>query len=205
MKETDIRISQVGGIYWILNLRNNKVYIGSTSRTFSERWSWHRRMLAQNRHNNSHLQRAWRKYGSDAFEFRVLEVISSKDDCIRAEQDWLDHVRLDGLEVYNGSTLVTASFLGKTHTQEARRKISESMQGNQRGKGAKKPQNAIDASVRARARQYPALVNTQTGQTIPAGSNVALLAKELDIPRRTLLHIISGEVENSSTGWGVAR
>ena len=53
----------ISGVYCIQNKINGKVYIGSTSRDFETRFKEHKRLLLENRHHCSYLQRAWNKYG----------------------------------------------------------------------------------------------------------------------------------------------
>ena len=65
------------GIYMIKNLINNKVYIGSTERSFKVRWKKHVRMLDSNKHHNKHLQNSWNKYLKENFEFSILEITNS--------------------------------------------------------------------------------------------------------------------------------
>lgn len=51
------------GVYQILNLVNNKSYIGSAAQSFTIRWNRHIVALNLNKHHNVPLQRAWNKYG----------------------------------------------------------------------------------------------------------------------------------------------
>lgn len=48
------------GVYQIKNLINGKVKVGSTIRSFSERWAEWRRDLKQGK-SNDHLQKSWDK------------------------------------------------------------------------------------------------------------------------------------------------
>lgn len=59
-------------IYQILNKINNKCYIGQ-SKNCQRRFKEHKTALNNNKHENSYLQYAWNKYGSDNFEFKILE------------------------------------------------------------------------------------------------------------------------------------
>ena len=77
------------GIYQIRNLVNGNRYIGSASH-FGRRWSTHRKALNESRHHSVPLQRAWDKYGVEAFEFAVVERIPDKHLLIQAEQAWID-------------------------------------------------------------------------------------------------------------------
>ena len=78
------------GIYTITNLETGVMYIGRTAETFAKRWGIHRCTLKAKRHNNSHLQNAWTKYGGDAFEFKVLEVIPQGDISDKEFVDYLN-------------------------------------------------------------------------------------------------------------------
>lgn len=60
------------GIYIIKNNIDNKVYIGQ-SINIKKRIKNHMQNLKNNRHQNVHLQRAFNKYGEQAFSFDVLE------------------------------------------------------------------------------------------------------------------------------------
>lgn len=60
------------GIYCIENTITHKKYIGLSS-YINKRWREHLWMLENNQHDNSYLQRAWNKYGADAFTFTILE------------------------------------------------------------------------------------------------------------------------------------
>jgi len=62
------------GIYKIINVVNNKFYIGS-SVDLRKRKSKHFSELRHNKHNNKHLQRAWDKYGEASFVFVVVEEL----------------------------------------------------------------------------------------------------------------------------------
>jgi len=76
------------GIYKITNKKNGKFYIGS-SKHIDRRWWEHTNDLNKNKHVNPKLQHAWNYYGSDAFEFTILENVD-KDKLIEREQFYLE-------------------------------------------------------------------------------------------------------------------
>lgn len=65
-------IDKISGIYCIENKITNKKYIGK-SVNIIKRWEDHKRLLNRNRHENTYLQHAWNKYGSENFDFYILE------------------------------------------------------------------------------------------------------------------------------------
>src|ERR1035437_9586011 len=110
------------GIYSIVG-PNGKVYIGSTTRNFYDRLCAHLSTLRKNKHSSILLQRAWNKYGEDAFEFKIIEELQIQQDCIPRE---IANIQLyksnDPLLGYNISE-VKDNRLGHTQSLETRRKI----------------------------------------------------------------------------------
>jgi group I intron endonuclease len=123
------------GIYKIINVVNNKFYVGSAV-NFSRRKTRHFSELRTNKHNNKHLQSAWNKYGEPAFIFAIIQNVENKEELLEAENVWLrEHVGKD--YCYNIGTNATAPSLGKTgelsptwglkHTELAKTKIITSL------------------------------------------------------------------------------
>lgn len=120
-------------IYKIINVINNKFYIGSAVK-FSRRKASHLRMLKDGNHSNKHLQAAWAKYGPTAFVIVVVEEVPEHLDILEVENRWLkEHVGKD--YCYNVARDATAPMLGIkgeehpsygrtfNHTDEAKKKI----------------------------------------------------------------------------------
>lgn len=78
----------ISGIYKIQNKLDGKIYIGSAAR-LSKRLQEHRWYLNLGKHCNQKLQRAWMKYGEEAFEFSTL-LICSKENLLDYEQRCID-------------------------------------------------------------------------------------------------------------------
>lgn len=125
------------GIYAIKNKVNGKIYVGR-SVCVPRRLRQHLRDLRRSRHFNQHLQRAFNKYGEDQFELIVLEQCSSRYGLAAREQFWVDEHLSTG--VYNtmlsmkDDVRITSPFLGKKHTEGAKRLMSERMKGKYVGK-----------------------------------------------------------------------
>ncbi|MBO9589544.1 GIY-YIG nuclease family protein [Devosia sp.] len=102
---------KVSGIYEIVNVINGKRYIGSAV-NMAARWRCHRHDLNKGTHHSQAMQRAWEKYGPDAFAFRV-RTECSREDLILMEQVAIDSERPE----YNVSR-IAGSPLGVRHGPE---------------------------------------------------------------------------------------
>jgi group I intron endonuclease len=110
------------GIYSITHEASGKVYVGS-SLNIRRRWNKHRRELRQGAHHSQKLQRAWDKYGADAFVFAVIE---ETDDLLPREQHWLDLHDAAGAKGYNVSPiagLIQAPGKRRPHSEATKAKI----------------------------------------------------------------------------------
>lgn len=92
-------------------------YVGS-AKNVKGRWSMHRYELRQGIHHSRFLQRAWNKYGEDAFTFRILEECAP-EQCIEREQQWIDTLA----PVFNMHP-TARSPLGVKRSEETRAKLS---------------------------------------------------------------------------------
>lgn len=76
-------------IYKIINVVNNKFYVGSAV-DFKKRKSRHIWRLKRGDHANKHLQAAWIKYGESAFAFCVVQLVEDpSEDLLSVENIWL--------------------------------------------------------------------------------------------------------------------
>lgn len=76
------------GIYKIINKINGNFYIGSAV-NFSKRFFQHKSNLKKCKHHNTHLQRAYDKYGSSNFEFELFEIVHDVKIILQIEQQYL--------------------------------------------------------------------------------------------------------------------
>jgi group I intron endonuclease len=115
------------GIYAIINLLNGKRYIGSAC-NIRRRWAEHRSHLNRNIHSSKHLNNAWLKYGSDCFEFRVIELVNDKTKLTEREQIWLDNAKPE----YNYQTIAGRGNAGMKRgplSEEHKAKLSAARKG----------------------------------------------------------------------------
>lgn len=79
------------GIYKIINLINNQVYIGSSC-NLKHREYTHFNSLTKNKHFNKHLQRAANKYGIENFKFKIIKNCK-EDNLLKIEQFYLNKLK----------------------------------------------------------------------------------------------------------------
>lgn len=112
------------GIYTITHLKTKKVYVGSSA-NITKRWRCHKLDLKLNRHHCSHLQRAYNKYGTEAFEFNIVQIVEpDRKLLLEAEQKWMDR----SPKLYN-TCKVAGSPLGTKQTKAHRQAISKALKG----------------------------------------------------------------------------
>lgn len=120
-------------IYKIINIVNNKFYVGSAV-NYEKRKARHLWRLRRGDHANKHLQAAWVKYGEASFVFAVVEQVSEDRDLLAAENVWLKqhvghdycyNIGTDATAPTRGWTGIKNPMWGKTftHTDEAKNKI----------------------------------------------------------------------------------
>lgn len=119
----------MGFIYEIRNVQVDKRYVGSTSNLY-KRWKDHKSRLKNGKHHSVLLQRAWDKYGEDAFEWNIL-LECLDEELIQKEQEYLDL----GTE-YNILTIADRPT-GRKHSEETKNKIREKSKGNKNALGFK--------------------------------------------------------------------
>lgn len=117
-------MNKQGVIYKIENLVNGMVYIGQTITSYERRIGRHKWELRNHRHNNTHLQRAWDKYGENNFKFSIIEYcdIEVIDD---REKYWIKEYKATD-EQY-GYNLESGGNKGKRVSDGVKQKISKAV------------------------------------------------------------------------------
>lgn len=108
------------GIYCFVNLVNGKRYIGQSIDVLLRK-RMHLSRLSYGSHKNKHLQSAFKKYGKDNFEFRILEEVAKEMLDVR-EIAWIEYHKstlpLFGYNKENGGSF------NKLVSDETRAKMS---------------------------------------------------------------------------------
>ncbi|MBA9027593.1 helix-turn-helix domain-containing protein [Peribacillus huizhouensis] len=109
-------------IYKATNTVNRKVYIGLTIRTLQTRKKRH--LLDARSGSEFIFHRAIRRYGEESFKWKVIDKADTLDELNEKEMYWINHY-----DSYNNGYNMTfggsALMLGRSHTEEARKKIAE--------------------------------------------------------------------------------
>lgn len=130
------------GIYMIKNMITKKGYIGYSNHT-TDRWRQHRNQLKLGTHTNYHLQNSYNLYGNAVFKFYILEECT-KEKLLERETYWIQHYS-ERTGVYNlkhevpipktfrmsneGREKIRIARYGTLHSEETKKKISESLTG----------------------------------------------------------------------------
>ena len=141
------------GVYTITCLADNKMYVGSTTVSFSKRWGDHKSMLNNNKHTNIHLQRVWNKYGSDSFLFEILETCKP-ELVLGLEQFWINMLGTYA-DVFNRNP-TAANSCGVKRSPETLRKMRETtnyMKANAAWRGCNHTEETRKIIKEKRARQ----------------------------------------------------
>lgn len=130
--------SNISGIYFIGCSKTKKFYIGS-SKNVKKRFYQHKYCLTKNKHSSLYMQNSWNLYGEDSFIFSLLEECLT-DKLLEREQFYLDSTKCyipeigfntgrdakaagRGIKLSEERKKKCASWTGRRHTEEAKKKI----------------------------------------------------------------------------------
>ena len=183
------------GIYCIENKENGKKYVGH-AKNIQSRWRIHKSQLRRGAHINRFLQRAWNKYGEDAFAFYVLEECR-EEDLREAEMDWIEKLGTfkDGYNLTIGGEgqlgkkltkeqkeYLSAINLGERNpnyglkrSAETRRRMSEAMKGKKHGEMSLSHREAISRGNKGKKKPWfnKPIVCVETGEVFESISIAA--------------------------------
>lgn len=122
------------GIYKILCVDNDSIYIGSSS-NIKQRWSAHRLKL-KNKSHNPKINNCVIKYGVNSFVFSIIENCDISM-LIQRETYWAEYYRNLGFNLLNCGEFIDNPTRGVKLSEERRSKISEMLKGNTHTLGKK--------------------------------------------------------------------
>ena len=138
------------GVYIIVNHAANALYVGQSQRV-NKRVREHLRLLRRGSHYNVYLQRAWDKYGDAAFLWAVEVTCEDPDDLDAIEEAFISgRGWFDVPTVYNIADFSRAPMRGKTHSPEARAKISAAKRASNFDYRAEEYRKALSDGQKAR-------------------------------------------------------
>lgn len=199
------------GIYGIVNHLTGDIYIGQTKQTFLKRYLHHQWKLKDGTHDNRHLQNAYNLYGDYYFSFIPLKLVnkdSSSEYIDELEIKYINMMRelnhcYNIIEGGNTSRRGVAlseehkraigaknkkNMLGKKHSEETKRKMSESRKGKIRNR--KDYRITIEQVAKAK-------------ELLVQGLKPSFVAQQLNVPYSSINAIISNNSWYTITvdGW----
>lgn len=126
----------MGVVYLATNLVNGKRYVGKSVKSLQKRKMTHEASARAG--SNQYFHKALRKYGSDAFEWRVLMVEDNSEDLYVSEQICIRLMKTRGLFGYNltdggpGNLGYKVSEVSKQKMRESKRRFLDSPAGKER-------------------------------------------------------------------------
>jgi len=123
------------GIYKIINLINEKTYIGSAVNLKTRKYT-HFYKLKEGKHSNVFLQNSFNKYGISNFQFEILEFCDKSVLLVR-EQYWIDRFFDNQVMCFNINK-TAGSWLGRKHSEKSKKKMSILHKGKNKSETTKK-------------------------------------------------------------------
>lgn len=162
------------GIYCIENKIDHKKYIGQ-SVDIQKRWRHHKTTLRNGTHINTHLQRAWKKYGEENFLFYVVEEVGV-EDLDRREIELIKELGTfkNGYNLTSGGEGQRERFLteeekkhlseinmgeknpnyGLKRSEKTKRRMSESMRGKKHGPHSEEWKRTVSSKLKGKEKPY---------------------------------------------------
>lgn len=192
----------IPAVYKITNLANGKIYVGSTT-NYRVRRVQHFSELRCGRHSNSHLQRAFNKYGESQFKMEMLTPVTP-DELDLMESgfiEWLNATNPSvGYNVLKGGGRRPSKPWGQSHlSEESRQRISKAKLGRKYSDQAR--ENMSKGQKLLYASGY---VNPQKGRATPE----AIAALKKPVIHFDAQDLIIGEYDSikeaqASTRWSL--
>lgn len=186
---------------------SNTFYIGQTKNSLDIRKEQHKRS-ARRMKINSRFHAAIKKYGFDNFQWTILEECVTKKELDILEIKWIALLRECNHRVYNvangGGGNSCAFWKGKTLTNEAKEKISQSLKDyykthTNKRKGKKGKVGWSLGLTKETNESVRRIAESKIGKQMPIHVKEALMAKAKYSRIKSVLCITDGNVFNSIT------
>lgn len=153
------------GVYRIRNVKNGKMYVGSTGKGFYVRCRKHREDLRAGRHHCDYLQKSWNKHGEQSFVFEVVEACDPQW-AIAQEQVFIDYWKAANTVFgYN-----TNPIAGKT---SYRKRSPESIERTRQSAIAAHKRISLDPVKSQNRKSHLAKINQIAVRTIAENPDIA--------------------------------
>lgn len=108
-------------VYKITNKKNNKCYIGITTKSLEERWKGH---ITHSTHENKKRRKIYyaiKKHGIEYFEIQQIDTATTKEELLYKESFYIEKYNsfINGYNMNQGGTGLLY------HTEESKQKMSE--------------------------------------------------------------------------------
>lgn len=156
-------------VYKITSATDNKVYIGKTS-DVERRFSYHRNApFSSNKAMSTScpkLYNSMRKHGIENFSFEIIASFDTEDSALDAEEKYIAeydsikngfNILVGGTRQYSGEHSI---WFGRQHTEETKKKISETLKLNEITLGENNPMFGKTHTPEAKAK----IAKAQTGR-----------------------------------------
>lgn len=194
MKKSEL--TNVWGIYKILNTINGKFYIGS-SVNLRKRLYEHFRELELGIHPNKYLQNSWIKYGKEGFKFSILEKVNNitNEELRDLETKYIQKTKCYLPEI--GYNIIPGGIgtYGIQCSEEKKRKISESNKGKiawNKGKPMSDEQKTLLKNINIDKRGKAIDIYTLEGEFIETLNSVNSVVEKYKVAKSTITNICKG-------------
>ena len=193
-------LTNVWGIYKILNTINGKFYIGS-SVNLRKRLYEHFRELELGIHTNKHLQNAWIKYGKQGFKFQVIKTIdkTTNKELRDLETYYIQKTKCYIPTIGYNSVPGGIGTYGIPCSEEKKLKISEANKGKiawNKGTSMSEEQKDLLKKVNRQKRGKPIDIYTLEGEFIETLDSVNAVVEKYKVSKST----ISSQCKGKSSG-----
>jgi len=152
------------GIYKITNIKNGKIYVGSTKRS-EKRYYYHLNDLRKNTHYNIHLQRSFNIDGENSFVYSMLEECE-QEKLFEREEFYIKKLNsCDDKIGYNMNTECgkPPDWTGKKHSEETKKKIGQKNKGKIISESQRKRTSEVHKGKKISEEQKAFLSKKNTG------------------------------------------